>query len=43
MIRKLLIANRGEIASRIIRTAKTMGIKTVSVYSEIDKNSMFVD
>ena len=34
MINKLLIANRGEIASRIIRTAKRLGVKTIAVYSE---------
>ena len=40
MIKKLLIANRGEIAVRIIRTARRMGIRTVSIYSEIDKSSL---
>ncbi len=40
MIKKLLIANRGEIAVRIIRTARKMGIKTVSVYSDADRNAM---
>ena len=42
MIKKLLIANRGEIACRIMRTAKKMGIKTVAVYSEADKNALHV-
>jgi acetyl-CoA carboxylase biotin carboxylase subunit len=40
MIKKLIIANRGEIAVRIIRTARRMGIRTVAIYSEIDKNSL---
>jgi acetyl-CoA carboxylase biotin carboxylase subunit len=39
---KILIANRGEIALRIMRTCKEMGIKTVAVYSEADRNSPFV-
>ncbi|MBC8047781.1 MAG: acetyl-CoA carboxylase biotin carboxylase subunit [Fimbriimonadaceae bacterium] len=39
-IKKLLIANRGEIALRIMRTAKEMGIKTVAVYSEADRNAL---
>src|SRR5699024_531750 len=42
MIKKVLIANRGEIASRIIRSCKENGIKTVAVYSEADANSPFV-
>jgi 3-methylcrotonyl-CoA carboxylase alpha subunit len=42
MIKKLLIANRGEIACRVIRTAKKMGIRTVAIYSEIDANALHV-
>ncbi len=42
MFKKILIANRGEIALRIIRTCKEMGIKTVSVYSKADKESLHV-
>ncbi len=40
MIKKLLIANRGEIAVRVIKTAREMGIKTVAIYSDVDANSM---
>jgi len=39
---KILIANRGEIACRVIKTAKEMGIKTVAVHSIVDANSLFV-
>lgn len=41
-IKKILVANRGEIALRIMRSAKEMGIKTVAVYSEADRNSPHV-
>ncbi|MCH7415198.1 acetyl-CoA carboxylase biotin carboxylase subunit [Belliella sp. R4-6] len=41
-IQKLLVANRGEISLRIMRTAKEMGIKTVAVYSEADRNAPHV-
>ncbi|MDW8055853.1 MAG: biotin carboxylase N-terminal domain-containing protein, partial [Elusimicrobiota bacterium] len=40
MIKKLLIANRGEIAIRVIRAAKELGIKTVAIYSEADKDCL---
>src|SRR5881392_1541009 len=41
-IKKLLIANRGEIALRIMRTAREMGIQTVAIYSEVDRNALHV-
>ena len=42
MIQKLLVANRGEIACRIIRTARRLGIRTVAVYSEADATAWHV-
>ena len=42
MIKKILIANRGEIACRIIKTAKKLKIKTVSIYSDSDINAEHV-
>ena len=41
MFTKLLVANRGEIACRILRTAKRLGIQTVAIYSDIDINFPF--
>ena len=42
MIESLLIANRGEIACRIIRTARSLGVRTVAVYSDADANALHV-
>jgi len=41
-MKKILVANRGEIACRVMKTAKLMGIKTVAVYSEVDRNAPHV-
>src|ERR671931_57978 len=43
MFKRILIANRGEIACRIIRTARRMGIETVAVYSEADRDAHHVE
>ncbi len=43
MFQKILIANRGEIACRVIKTARKMGIKTVAVYSDADKDALHVE
>ena len=42
MFSKILIANRGEIACRVIQTAKKMGVKTVAVYSDVDADALHV-
>jgi len=42
MLKKILFANRGEIACRVIRTARRMGIKTVAVYSDADARAPHV-
>lgn len=43
MFKKILVANRGEIACRVFKTAKKMGIQTVAVYSDADKNALHVE
>src|SRR5215467_13253583 len=43
MFKRILIANRGEIACRIIKTARRMGIETVAVYSDVDRDALHVE
>src|SRR3982750_889271 len=43
MFKRILIANRGEIACRVIKTARRMAIETVAVYSEADRNALHVE
>jgi acetyl-CoA carboxylase biotin carboxylase subunit len=42
MFQKILIANRGEIALRVLRSAKALGIETVCVYSEADRDAIYL-
>ena len=43
MFKKILIANRGEIACRVIKTARKLGIRTVAVYSDADREALHVE
>ena len=43
MFKRILIANRGEIACRVIKTARKMGIQTIAVYSEADRDALHVE
>ena len=42
-IRSILIPSRGEVACRLIKTAKKLGIKTIVLYGDLDKNSLYVE